>query len=71
MVDVELYVSKKRYDVNWTNLDRDNLGGGTWKGKAAKDHDLLKVHVVDGGHISSLNRQNDGIDVDIARLALI
>jgi hypothetical protein len=29
MVDVELYVSKKRYDVNWTNLDRDSLGGGT------------------------------------------
>ena len=49
----------------------DSLGGGTWKGKAAKEHDLSKVHAVDGGHISSLNRQNDGMDADVARLALI
>jgi hypothetical protein len=32
---------------------------------------LSKVHAVDGDHIISLNRWNDGINADIARLALM
>jgi hypothetical protein len=55
MADVELdAVSKKGWDMNWTDPDMDNLGGTTWRGTAAKDHDLSKVHAIDDGHIISL-----------------
>ena len=49
----------------------DSLGGAAWRGMAMKDHDLSKVHVVNDSHTISLNRQNDGIDANIARLALM
>ena len=49
----------------------DCLGGAAWRGMAMKDHDLSKVHVVDGGHTISLQSRNDSIDLDIARLALM
>jgi hypothetical protein len=29
----------------------DSLGGTTWRGMAAKDRDLSKVHAVDDGHV--------------------
>jgi hypothetical protein len=71
MVDAEPDVSEKRPDVNWTGPDMDSLGGAGWSGAAAKDRELSKVHAVVGGHVSSLNRWNDGIDADVARLALM
>ena len=52
MVDMKLdVVSKKRPDVNQTNVDMDDRGGANSRGRTMKDHDLSKVHVVDGGHI--------------------
>ena len=71
MVDVEPDVSEKRPDMNWSGPDMDSLGGAGWSGAAAKDRELSKVHAVDGGHVISLNRWNDGIDADVARLALM
>jgi len=71
MVDAVPDVSEKRPDMNWSGPDMDSLGGAGWSGAAAKDRELSKVHAVDGGHVISLNRWNDGIDADVARLALM
>jgi hypothetical protein len=71
IVDTDPDVSEKRPDVDWTGPDMDSLGGAAWSGTAAKDRELSKVHAADGGHVSSLNRRNDGIDADVARLALM
>lgn len=71
IVDVEPDVSENRPDVNWTGPDMESLGGAAWRGTAEKDRELSKVHAVDGGHVSSLKRRNDGIDADVAGLALM
>ena len=71
MVDAEPDASEKRPDVNWTGPDMDSVRGGARRGTAAKDRELSNVHAVDCGHVSSLNMRNDGIDPDVARLALM
>jgi hypothetical protein len=71
MVDAEPDVSENRPDVNWTGPDMESLGGAAWRGTAAKDRELSNVHAVDCGHVISFNARNDGIDADVAGLALM
>jgi hypothetical protein len=37
-------------------MDMYSRGSTAWRGMTAKDHDLLKVHAVDDGHVILLNR---------------
>ena len=51
--------------------EKDNLVGWAWSGAAAEEHELLTVHTDDCGSINSLSMRNDGIDDDVAWLALM
>jgi len=49
----------------------DILGSGTRRGTTLMNHYISNVHEVDGRHVSSFNKQNDGINTDITRSLLM
>jgi hypothetical protein len=71
VVDAEPDVSENRSGVNWTFPDMESIGGAAWRGTMVKDHELSKVHAVDGGHAISLKIRNDGTEANVAGLALM